>query len=148
MIRTYTRQDLSNYTSGHNYYLPFDYEEGDEKNDDRKIKEKLMKLLSEADIYEKSLFTGFVKKPSVSEDEYHRIEMKCMYEGYDTYYHFSVVFSIPFLLKDEKNGNKMKWMVEMRPEHVYEGLLNELLDINTMPKMIAALGIKEYNFLE
>jgi len=38
-------------------------------------------------------------------------------------------------------------MVAIRMEHVYQGLLDELLEINMLPKLVSGMNLKEYSYL-
>lgn len=139
-FHSYTRKNLSMDISGSKYFLPFD---ADVKDDE--ILEKTMKLFSDTKIYERQLYTD--RKNENLLIEYGNIKMNCLYEGSDDYYPFSFVFDV-FRLNDENNKkDDKKWMVAMLMEHEYGGLLDELLEIRTIPKMISSLGLKEYTYL-
>jgi hypothetical protein len=43
-----------------------------------------------------------------------------------------------FQLKDETNKRTGAYMVSMRIEHTYQGLLDELLDLNVVPACVSA----------
>lgn len=46
-----------------------------------------------------------------------------------------------FRLNDNENKNNKKWLIAIYTEHEYAGLLDELLDLITMPKIIKSLGL-------
>lgn len=149
MIPSYTRKYLSMNVCGSRYFLPF---EVDVKDDE--ILEKTMKLFTDNFIYERELYTDRVRKPSVSLEANGKIIMKCLYEGHDDYYPFSITLTV-FRLNDEnneKNENNdkkthdKKWMVSIYIEHCEGGLLDELIDIKTMPEIISSLGLNKYSY--
>jgi hypothetical protein len=84
------------------------------------------------------MYTKLVKEQSISVNKYEEIEMKCMYEGYDDWYRFSMIFSFPFLLKEK---NQMKWMTTMEPRHEYGGLMDELIDTKCLSHIISSLKL-------
>jgi hypothetical protein len=129
MIPTYTKEYMiMNNIRGSKYFLPFD---SDVKEDE--ILEKTMKLIKKTDIYEHKLYE---RSDSLTINEIEKeITMKCLYEGYEEYYLFSINFTV-FLLND--NGDK-KWMASIYIEHSYGGLLDQLIDLITMPNIIKSL---------
>lgn len=139
MIPSYTRRDLAMNISGSKFYLPFPIDTKEEE-----VLDKMMKLLTDTPIYERELYTDCVSEPFLSSDRNH-VTMKCLYDGHDERYPFSVTWEL-FRLKDEQKIHDGKWMVAMTFEHVYQGLLDELLEIRTVPKMISALGLTEYSY--
>lgn len=132
MIPTYTKQYLRMNICGAKYFLPFE----DIKEDE--ILEKTIKLLTESKIYERDLYKDRI--PSFLSVKENEITMKCLYEGYDDYYPFSMIFTL-FRLNDE---NDKKWLVAIDIEHEYGGLLDELLEFRKIPKMINSLGLIQY----
>lgn len=140
MIPTYTRRYLSMHLSGSKYFLPFEKSLTAEE-----AFEKTIQLFSETPFYERELYDDHVKKPSVSHEQ-NEIQIKCLYEGYDEYYPFMLVVEF-FRLDDEKKLHTGAYMVAIRMEHVYQGLLDELLEINTLPKLVSGLNLKEYSYL-
>ena len=138
MIPSYTRQYLGMNVCASTYFLPF---EVDVKDDE--IMEKTMKLFTDTNIYERELYADRGETPlSVKDNE---ITMKCLYEGSDDYYEFSARL-IVFRLNDEKKIHDKKWMVAMYIEHCYGGLLHELIDLKTIPRMIKSLGLGEFSY--
>lgn len=134
MIPIYTRYDLSMDVCGTKYYLPFPFDD----NKDAEIIEKTVKLFSDANIYERKLYESMIKKPSVSYDEeYKKINVKCLYEGYDEYYPFTIVLEV-FKHKDEKE----KYMVALTYEHTHGGLLDELIEYKSIPKIVSSTNLK------
>ena len=131
---SYTRRQLSMDISGSKYFLPFDIDVKEEE-----IIEKTIQLFSEAHLYERELYTDLLKKPSVFVNEYKHIEMLCLYQGHDEYYSFSVVLDV-FRLQE-------KWMIAMTTQHEHGGLLEELLELKTIPRMVSALQLTEYSCL-
>lgn len=119
---------------GSKYFLPFDIDVKEEE-----IIEKTIRLFSEAHLYERELYTDLLKKPAVFVNEYKQIEMLCLYEGHDEYYSFSVVLDV-FRLQE-------KWMIAMTTQHEHGGLLEELLELKTIPRMVSALQLTEYSYL-
>lgn len=136
MIPTYTKKYLSMNICSAKYFLPFE----DVKEDE--ILEKTMKLLIDSKIYERDLYKD--RKPSSLSVKENEITMKCLYEGYDDYYPFSMIFTLFCLKENENNENNKKWLVAIDIEHEYGGLLDELLEFRTMPKMIKSLGLVRY----
>lgn len=138
---SYTRRQLSMEIDGSKYFLPFDADVQDDK-----IIEKTIQLFSDAPIYERRLYTDLVKKPSVFINEYAQIEMMGLYEGHDEYYSFSIVLDV-FRLQDEKQLHDRKWMIAMIIQHEHGGLLDELLELRSIPLMVSALQLTEYSCL-
>jgi hypothetical protein len=137
MIPIYTQYDLSMNVCGEKYFLPFDVF-GEDKDDE--IIEKTIKLFSDADIYERKLYESMLKKPSVSYDQkYNEININCLYEGNDDYYAFTIKLEV-FCLDCEKG----KYLVALICEHEYSGLLDELIDIKTIPLIISSTNLKKY----
>ena len=147
MIPTYTLKYLSMYICSPKYFLPFDI---DVKDDE--ILEKTIKLFTDIKIYEHELY--ILKKLHLFNDtksispigeailiKDNEIKIKCLYEGYEEYYAFSILLTI-FRLEDDK-----KWMMTIDIEHEYSSLLDELIDIKTIPK-IKSIGLVKYSFLE
>jgi len=138
MIPIYTRYDLSMDVCGTKYYLPFPFDD----NKDVEIIEKTVKLFSEANIYERKLYESMIKKPSVSYDEeYKKINVKCLYEGYDEYYPFTIVLEV-FRFNCEDKNEKEKYMVALTYEHRYGGLLDELIEDKSIPKIVSSTNLK------
>lgn len=139
--RSYTRQQLGMDIDGEKYYLPFETSVTEDE-----IMEKTVELFSNADIYERKLYTDLVKKPAVFINQYHKIEMQCLYEGNDGYYSFAVVLEV-FRLNDEKHVHDKSWMIAMMIEQDKGALLEELIELKTIPKMHAALRLVKYSCL-
>lgn len=138
--RSYTRQELSMEIDGAKYYLPFETSVTEDE-----IMEKTVALFSEADIYERKLYTDLVKKPAVFINKYNQIEMQCLYGGNDGYYSFAVVSKV-FRLNDEKHVNHKSWMIAMTIEQDQGALLEELIELKTIPKMQVALTLAKYSY--
>lgn len=138
---SYTRRQLSMDISGSKYFLPFDIDVKEEE-----MIEKIIQLFSDAPIYERQLYTDLVKKPSVFINEHAQIEMMGLYEGRDEYYSFSIVLDV-FRLQDEKQLHDRKWMIAMTTQHEHGGLLEELLELRTIPQMVSALQLTKYSCL-
>lgn len=140
MIQVCTAYDLAMNVCGTKYFLPFDDEKDNKEYKDEEIIEKTIKLFSDADIYEKKLYESMLKNSSVSYDEkYKEINIKCLYEGYDSYYAFTIKLEL-FRL----NSKKGKYLVAMICEHNYGGLLDELLDAKPIPKIVSLTNLKNY----
>lgn len=137
MIPTYTRRDLSMNVSGSIYFLPFENSLTPEE-----AFEKTIQLFSKSRFYERELYDDRSKDPSVSHER-NVIKINCMYEGCDEYYPFTVSVEV-FQLNDEKN--KDAYMIAMRMEHVYQGLLEELLEIKVIPNIISGFNLKKYSY--
>lgn len=143
MIPIYSQYDLAMNVCGNKYYLPFHDNEDDENYKEYKDNEiigKTIKLFSETDIYERKLYESMIKKSSVSYDEeYKIINIKCLYEGYDDYYSFTIKLEL-FRLNSEKG----KYLVSMICENEHGELLNELIDIKSIPNIVSLTNLKKY----
>lgn len=139
MIPIYTRSYLSMHMYGSIYYLPFEDSLSSEE-----AFAKTLQLFSESKIYERELYTDRSSTPSVSHEK-NQIRLNCLYEGCDDYYPFTIVLEV-FRLTDGKNQNH-PYLISMRMEHVYEGLLEELLDIKVVPSIVSKLNLKAYSYL-
>ena len=171
-IKSYTLYDLGMNVYGEKFLLPFDITEKDES-----ILEKTIDLLSNANIYERQLFTDRVDD-KIKINEWNNIEMKCLYEGNDDYYPFTMVMEVFRYKKegkkdvsysfhdhlsqqqerniyyydnenDEKTKTEVKdgqWMVSLWFEQEYGGLLEELIEIRSLPSIIKKLNLKKYSY--
>jgi hypothetical protein len=166
-MKSYTLHDLGMNVSGDKFLLPFDVDEGDET-----ILEKTVKMISDAQIYERN------ENDQIKINEWDQIEMKCLYEGNDDYYPFTMIIEVFRYKKeqkkcdshsfhsfhdllseqkeqtiyvvgdgDEKNEVKdRQWMASFRMEHSESGLLDELIDLRVMPSIIKKLNLKVYHY--
>lgn len=167
MIKSYTLHDLGMNVYGEKFVLPFDIEEKDET-----ILQKTVNLISEAKIYERLLFTDRCKDDKITVNEWNNIETKCLYEGYDDKYPFTLVMEVFRYMKNKqprqvssysfhdqylvKKEPKMycgdeeiqdgQWMVAVHFEQGAGELLHELIDLNTMPAIIKKLNLKKYTY--
>lgn len=170
-MKSYTLRDLGMDVSGDKFLLPFDVDEKDET-----ILEKTMKIISDAKIYERSLLTDRDKNDQIKVNEWGYIETKCLYEGNDGYYPFTMVMEVfRFNAKQEKpkydpshhsfdylyemskhqpvtiysNNEEVKdgqWMVALTIEQEEGALLEELIDLKVMPSVIKKLNFKKYSY--
>lgn len=168
MIKAYTIHDLGMNVYGEKFVLPFDIDEKDET-----ILQKMVNLISDAQIYERLLFTDRCKDDQIKVNEWNLIETKCLYEGYDDYYPFTVVMEV-FRYKQDKQPRQVspyasfhdqfvvqnepkiycgdeeiqdgQWMVAVHFEQEDGELLHELIDLNTMPSIIQKLNLKKYTY--
>lgn len=166
MIKSYTLHDLGMNVFGDKFVLPFDIDEKDET-----IVQKTVDLISDANIYERLLFTDRSKDDQISVNQWNNIETKCLYEGYDGYYPFTLVMEV-FRYKKDHQPKKVssyssfhdqldkqeepniycgnveiqdgQWMVSVHIEQEEGELLHELIDLNTMPSIIEKLQFKKY----
>lgn len=169
MIKTYTLHDLGMNVYGEKFVLPFDIDEKDET-----ILQKTVNLIFDGQIYERVLFTDRCKDDQIKVNDWNNIETKCLYEGYDDYYPFTMVMEV-FRYKKEKHPRNVsafnsfhdqyqmqkerniycddveiqdgQWMVAVHFENEEGGeLLHELIDLNTMPSIIKQLKLKKYTY--
>lgn len=138
MIPVYSRKYVRDYLCGPRYYLPFEASEED-------VFQKTIELFSEARIYARDLYTEKWTAPAVTHKE-NTIHVKCLYEGYDTYYRFTIVVEV-FQLKAEKKTDDNMYTIALNMEHEYGGLLDQLLDIRVVPELLSNLKLKEYEYL-
>lgn len=164
-MKCYTLRDLGMNVSGEKFLLPFDV---DDKEDT--ILEKTVKIICDAEIYERTLLTDRDENDQVKVNKWGDIETKCLYEGYDGYYPFTMVMEVfRFNAKQEtpssyghsffydipkpmtiycgdekvKNG---QWMVALTIEQEKGALLEELIELKVMPSVIQKLNLKQYSY--
>lgn len=168
-MKSYTLHDLGMNVSGDKFLLPFDVDEGDET-----ILEKTVKMISDAQIYERLLFTDRDENDQIKINEWNQIEMKCLYEGNDDYYPFTMIIEVFRYKKEQKKCDSQsfhsfhdllseqkeqtiyvvgdgevkdgQWMASLRMEHSESGLLDELIELKVMPSIIKKLNLKVYHY--
>lgn len=149
-MKSYTLRDLAMYVSGAKYLLPFDVDTKDEE-----ILGKTIALFEEAKIYECELYSHKCKKPPITLNEYNGINLNCLYEGSGEYYDFTINLEV-FRFKCEKDAMKIvtyeneeikdkQWMISIYVETGNE-LLEELIDIKSMPEIVEKTHLKKYKY--
>jgi hypothetical protein len=139
-MRSYTIYDLGMNVNGQKFILP------PITGDDTPDKDILTKTLE--------LFTPYfdIKNINIEENE---CRIHCLYEGYDGYYPYEIVFEV-FRLKYDNDRRLYK---EDKIEEVKDGqlmialsvealeeLLIELIDIKVLPNVIEKTGLKGYTY--
>jgi hypothetical protein len=142
---SYTIYDLGMNVNGKKYLLPFD------KNvSDNEIMDKVKNLFNHIYMHQSTEITK------------NRIEIKCLYEGYDGYYHYIIkieVFRIKYdncahplvekTKKDTEDGKEVEdgsWMISMYTENEEGIFLEELLDLKTLPEIVKIACLKDYSY--
>lgn len=149
-MKSYTLRDLAMNVSGEKYLLPFDVDTKDEE-----ILEKTIALFEDAKIYECELYSDKCKKSPITLNEYNGIDVNGLYEGYDEYYAFNINIEV-FRFKREKDSMRIvtydneeikdrQWMISMYVA-AENGLLEELIDLNSMPKILEKTHFKKYKY--
>jgi hypothetical protein len=146
-MKSYTLHDLSMNVSGEKFVLPFDGDVTDEE-----IIDKVVSLFSKVKFYERELFTDRGKS-GVSVDEYGNVLIQCLYEGSDDYYKFSLRFEV-FRLKYDSDRRiyyktfreieDRQWMAAMIIETEHGALLEELVELKSLPKFIDNAELENY----
>ena len=150
---SYTIYDLGMNVDGKKYILPFDKSVSDDE-----IMDKVKNLFNNIYMHQST----YINK--------NRMEIKCLYEGYDGYYPYVIqleVFRIKYddeknmyhynqthpLVEKTENGiedgkqiEDRQWMISIYTENEQGSLLEELLDINTLPEIIKKAGLKDYSY--
>lgn len=88
-MKSYTLRNLSMDVCYEKFILPFDKDEKDDT-----IIEKTIKLISDADIYERNLLTDRDENDKIAVNEYGEIRAKCLYESYEGYIPFNIVMEV------------------------------------------------------
>lgn len=140
-MKSYTLYDLGMNVSGEKFLLPFDVDEKDET-----ILEKTVKIISDAEIYERCLFTDRDKNDQIKVNEWGYIEMKCLYEGNDDYYPFTMLMEVfRFNSKQEKpkydpSSHSFDYLYEMskwKPITIYSDDENGKTEVKDGQWMVA-----------
>jgi len=151
MLPEYTIYDLGMNVCGKKFILPFDKEK-----EEKEVVDKTLDLILDCIIlYEKQPISiaGFAR--SDIENKY--ITIPCLYEGYDRQYPYDIVLEVfrikydsdqRIYFKDdkEKEVKNGQWMVAMCTENSEGELLQELIDINVIPKIIERMNLGEYTY--
>jgi hypothetical protein len=147
-MRSYTIYDLAMNVDGNKYILPFNKCISDDE-----IMNKVKDLFN--DIHH---INQINKNININKN---KIEIKCLYEGYDDYYPYSIQLEVFRLKYDDKNDKNDKtqrlvenekevedgqWMISMRTENEQGSLLEELLDLNILPEIVKKAGFKDYSY--
>ncbi len=147
-IPTYTLRDMGYNVCGEKLVLPF---ESDVKEEE--ILEKVIALFSKTKFYERELFADKLKDKPVIVDEYGNVVIKCLYEGKDDYYSFILTFKVFRLKYDTKDRIYYKnlreiedgqWMAAMMLETEHGALLEELVEINSLPSFFEEADLENY----
>jgi hypothetical protein len=138
-MQSYSPNDLD-FMGGDTYILPFDLDVKDEE-----IVEKTISLFSKVDFYEK-------KSVSYVDGE---IQIKCLYEGKEEYYDFTLQFKV-FRLKYDNNERlyyktlkeieNNRWMVCMRLDASSGPLLEELIELKSLPPFLKNAQLEDYTY--
>lgn len=151
-MRSCTVYDLGMNVDGKKYLLP------------------LNKCVSDDEIMDKvkNLFTDIYMYQS-TDIKKNRMEIKCLYEGYDRYYPYTIQVEVFRLKYDDKKNIGMSYtshyqhqrlvekddekevedgqlMISMYTESEQGSLLEELLDIKILPEIIKKGGLKDYSY--
>jgi hypothetical protein len=157
-MQSYTIRDLGMNVSGKKYLLPIDKSVSDDE-----IMDKVKNLFN--DIY-------MHQSTEISKNQ---MEIKCLYEGYDGFYPYTIILNVFRLKYDEikydenasmssmhfgcqkqrlfekatqKEVEDGQWMISMYTENEQGSLLEELLDMNTLPGIVEKAALKEYSFFK
>lgn len=156
MVKTYSLRNLSYDVCGRKFILPIKKDIKEEE-----ILEKVISLFSKVKFYEKDLFAAYRStEKSVSIDKYGNIVINCLYEGIEEYYKFTLefeVFQLKYNTKERiyKNLQELEeiedgqWMASMTIISEYGPLLEELIEIKSLPRFLenAILETYVHNFL-
>jgi S-adenosylmethionine hydrolase len=147
-MKSYTLRDLSYNVSGEKLILPFDAEVKDEE-----IIDKVISLFSKVKFYERELFSDKLETAAVSVDKYGDVVIQCLYEGHDDYYKFSLRFEV-FRLKYDgarriyyktfREVEEGQWMAAMMIESEHGALLEELVELKSLPKFFENAELENY----
>ena len=157
---SYTIYDLGMKVCGKKYILPLDKDVSDDE-----IMDKV-----------KNLFNNIYMHQSTDINK-NRMEINCLYEGYDGYYPYIIKIEVFRLKYDYKKKNSYmynysmssvnqthlvektkndvedgkevedgQWMISIYTENEEGSLLEELLDIKTLPEIVKKAGLKDYSY--
>jgi len=145
-MKSYSLNDLDD-VSGEQYILPFS---ADVKDED--IIDKIVSLFSNVKFYERELYSDR-KKPVVSVDNYEEITIHCLYQGKEEYYKFLLHFEV-FRIKYEdftrvyyktyQAVQDGQWMTAMTIETDHGPLLEELIEIKSLPNFLQNTKLEKY----
>lgn len=158
----YTYWDLCMNVSGEKFVLPLDISIADA--DDDIVIQKVVEMFTKPGTYSRAFMNNAEKDVEVYGNG--NIRLKFLFEGYDEYYPFYLELEVfryqegnvtnmyghklpskKFYYDDHEILSDGQLMVAMRVETEHGGLLEELVDVNTIPSIIEKTKIKKVSFI-
>ena len=103
--------------------------------------------------YERELFSDKLETAAVTVDKYGDIVIQCLYEGHDDFYRFSLRFEVFRLKYDNarriyyktfREVEQGQWMAAMMVETEHGALLEELVELKSLPKFFENAELENY----